>query len=116
MGRKAETDGESGVLKLKAFNDVEENGEKPNNKSYLLTTGASDHNRAYNLYDVAGNLWEATEEYSSSPTDVKTLENNDVLRGDCFLGGDVSACYRYGIGNINSTAFNTGFRVVLYIH
>ena len=43
-----------------AYGNIVENEDKLN--SAVLTTGASNRNRAYNLYDVAGNVWEWTEE------------------------------------------------------
>ena len=98
-----------------AFEEVEK-GTKTNNTQYLLTTGASNHNRAYNIYDIAGNVWEWTEEapYNSSATSVAS---NRVVRGGSF-GNDSStypATYRLGYHSASYSASNVGFRVVLYI-
>ena len=39
---------------------------RPNNSNILLTTGATERNRALNIYDIAGNVWEWTMERSGS--------------------------------------------------
>ena len=57
---------------------------KANKTYYLLKTGASDHNLTYNLYDVAGNLWEWTDESAAKYDSIGTLATNRVLRGGRF--------------------------------
>ena len=98
-----------------SFGEVGE-GTKLNSTYYLLTTGASDHNRAYNIYDIAGNVWEWTEEvsYYSSATSVA---NNRVLRGGCFasVSSTNPAAYRTGDHLVSHSSSDIGFRVVLYI-
>lgn len=88
---------------------------KANKTNYLLKTGASDHNLAYNLYDVAGNLWEWTEETSFYGGNSATQYR--VLRGGSFgtVSSTYPACFRYGNGSAAYTDFNVGFRAVLYI-
>ena len=101
---------------LYAFREIKESAKKENKTFYLLSTGASEYNKAYNLYDVAGNLWEWTEESAVYNT-ISTIATNHVLRGgslgDTFSGSP--ACLRNGSHDAEFTAFNTGFRVVLYM-
>ena len=74
-----------------------------------LATGASDDFKAYNLYDVAGNMWEWTTEQST--------DNHAVIRGGSFIndGSDVPASLSNGNGGVGGSYFNFGFRVVLYM-
>ena len=74
-----------------------------------LSTGASDDFKAYNLYDVAGNMWEWTTEQST--------DNYAVLRGGSFVNsGSVDPASRcFGNDGVDITNFNGGFRVVLYM-
>lgn len=88
----------------------------------LLTTGASEKVKKLNLYDVAGNLWELTEEsgyrYNGKDTNALATDeyNTFVSRGSGFNCGhsSISTCYR-APAYANEAATNTGFRVVLYI-
>ncbi len=80
---------------------------KPENSSWLLKTGASETNKAKNIYDLAGNIFEWTMEVNGSQS---------VLRGGGYnQGGDIrpSACR---IPN-RTTTINSfiGFRPMLYI-
>ena len=78
----------------------------------IKTTGVSEDIKKKNLYDVAGNLWEWTQE-ASYPND--TLESY-MLRGGSFADNcsDYPTCYR---DNCTATGTYTGhgFRPVLYI-
>lgn len=84
------------------------NETKPTSKNWLLTTGASETNKAKNIYDLAGSVWEWTMEARS--------EGNRVSRGGsygCEGSGD-PASKRYYSGQ-DSCAEVIGFRPVLYI-
>ena len=75
----------------------------------LLTTGASDTNSKYNIYDLAGNVYEWTLEktsYASSPC---------VYRGGgfSFTGSNVPGSYRSNYDPTYSD-YNFGFRCALY--
>jgi hypothetical protein len=78
------------------------------NNRIELTTGASDDFKAYNLYDIAGNMWEWTTETSTN--------NYTVGRGGGFLnfGYTFTAVYRLGV-SANSSYVHVGFRSVLYL-
>jgi len=102
---------------LYAFGEASTNATKANNTYYLLSTGASEHNKAYNLYDVAGNLWEWTDESAAKYDSIGTLATNRVLRGGSIQ--NASSAYPVCFRNDNYSATNTnghaGFRTVLYI-
>ncbi len=94
---------------------------KNENNRTLLTTGSTDGNvkesiqgvKKKNLYDVAGNLWEWTEEKANIGNNSGTWY---MLRGGSFFDAyaSVPACYRaYDTAARTSTPF--GFRVTLYI-
>ena len=98
-----------------------------NNKSSvgLLTTGATERNKAKNIYDLAGNTMEWTKE--------KYNETECVFRGGWYTGANVckaaarfdgneneSATYRGSTvsnagGGMGVNVDKTGFRVALYI-
>ncbi len=85
----------------------------------LLTTGSTEQVKKMNLYDVAGNLWEWTQEaaylnnlkYTTNDT-----YNTYVLRGGSFDHAYASspACWRdyYCVADADT---NSGFRVALYL-
>ena len=76
----------------------------------LFTTGASKVSEMYHTYDIAGNLWEYTDEIGNS-------EIEHVFRGGSFR--DPSnihpVCYRHCDGNLTGVDCGLGFRVVLYL-
>jgi type II secretory pathway pseudopilin PulG len=78
----------------------------------LRTTGYSNNWQVKNIYDLAGNVWEWTNERY-----IITTENERVYRGGLYShsGSIYSAAYRYHFTVINSTSSNLGFRVALYI-
>ncbi len=88
----------------------------------ILTTASSEKVKKMNLYDVAGNLWEWTDEaiFDYNETNTSDMANSDynsfVARGGA-LGADYKSypvCTRTYISAVNSHC-NFGFRVVLYI-
>ena len=103
--------------KLYGYGAIEENGTKENNTYKILTTGGSEHNRAYNLYDVAGNLWEWTEESALWSNSLETLATNRLLRGGSISDTSTSSpvLYRHGTVSATTSHYGVGFRVVLYI-
>ena len=74
------------------------------------TTGASKKTEAYHTYDVAGNVWEWTEEVGQG-------NNYRVLRGGSCRDASAScpACCRHGPYTVSSVYYSFGFRTVLYI-
>ncbi len=80
-----------------------------NANSILLTTGASDTNSGYNIYDLAGNVWEWTLEkttYDSTPCDYRGGSCNGA-------GSTYPASYR-GSNDPTSGYGLVGFRCSLY--
>ena len=76
----------------------------------LLTTGASDTNSKYNIYDLAGNVFEWTLEKTSN-TSVPCAD-----RGGCFdrSGSSAPASYRVSGSDPTDSGISTGFRCSLY--
>ena len=73
-------------------------------------------NKINNIYDMAGNVWEWTDEIGKHGQE--SGENAfAVRRGGSFIDkGEVCPIsHRYGENTINALDFNIGFRVVLYI-
>ncbi len=96
-----------------------------------LSTGASEDFKAYNIYDLAGNMWEWTTENGTNPenndanAEMKDIGKTDaegtdaVFRGGSFgftNSGDWSQVI-HSDGNFaaNYKCFDVGFRVVLYL-
>ena len=83
----------------------------------LLTTGSTEQVLRKGLYDVAGNLWEWTQEASYvANLGYNTTYNTYNLRGGsfCYAYASYPACYR-AYGYAPSTDARFGFRPVLYI-
>ena len=84
------------------------NIDKPKNTGWLLTTGASEENKAKNIYDLAGNVWEWTQESGST--------SSRVRRGGGYSGEGGSYPASNRISNVpSSTDSRIGFRSALYI-
>ena len=77
--------------------------------SILLTTGASDTNSKYNIYDLAGNVYELTLERNSHTSYPCAYRGGDFV----FTGSDYPASVRNGNGPTVSGC-NVGFRCSLY--
>ena len=83
----------------------------------ILTTGSTEKVLRKGLYDVAGNLWEWTQETSyAAKLNYNTTYNTYNLRGGAFRNAYASypACYRV-YDYAPATGTNYGFRPVLYI-
>ena len=83
----------------------------------ILTTGSTEQVLKKGLYDVAGNLWEWTQEASYvANLGYNTTYNTYNLRGGSFYNAYASypACYRASF-YAPYTGTNYGFRPVLYI-
>ena len=83
----------------------------------ILTTGSTAQVLRKGLYDVAGNLWEWTQEASYiANLSYNTTFNTQILRGGSFhfLYSSESACCRF-YHYVVSTYTSCGFRPVLYI-
>ncbi len=74
-----------------------------------LATGISERNKANNIYDFAGNMWEWTTE--------KTKNGHIVRRGGCADSSNPSVAIRLGsaVTGDNGCSELNGFRVILYI-
>ena len=87
------------------------------NSWVILTTGSTEQVLRKGLYDVAGNLWEWTQETSyAAKLNYNTTYNTYNLRGGAFRNAYASypACYRV-YDYAPATGTNYGFRPVLYI-
>lgn len=82
------------------------------NAGDLLTTGASSVTEKYHIFDMAGNLWEWTEEDSHYATSGQYR----VTRGCGYYSASSTnpACYR-SFYSTRDTSPDLGFRVVMYI-
>ena len=84
-------------------------GAKSSNSSILLSTGASDTFCKQGIYDIAGNVWEWTLEYTANSS-YPCAERGGYYNG---VGSTRPAAYRY---SINTTVYDDsiGFRLSLY--
>ena len=86
------------------------NAQTKTNEYIEYTTGASKATEAYHTYDVAGNVWEWTEEVGQG-TSYRVIRS-----GSCLNASDsYSACCRHGGNTVSTVQFYFGFRTVLYI-
>jgi len=84
-------------------------GEKSASTNILLSSGANDELKKQNIYDIAGNVWEWTLEYSGNTSMPVTG------RGGCFL--DVGTANTVSARSAFPTTeawYSYGFRVSLY--
>ncbi len=85
----------------------------------LLTTGSTEQVKKMNLYDVAGNLWEWTQEASYADNldyNMNTTYNTYMLRGGAF--GSASSAYPAAYRAYDyapDTSADRGFRLALYL-
>ena len=84
-------------------------GKKDSNKSVLLSTGASETFSKQGIYDLAGNVWEWTLEYTAHSSYPCAVRGGNYRHN----GSTYPAAYRYCY---NTTYFydNVGFRLSLY--
>lgn len=75
-----------------------------------MTSGASEDFKSYNIYDLAGNMWEWTTEESE--------DNRAVIRGGSFIndGAERPVVMMNGDNQkMNYYSYNISFRCVLYV-
>ena len=89
--------------KLKLKQDSIEN-------AVLLTTGASDQNKLMNIYDLAGNVWEWTLEYSTDTNEPCAHRGGSAM----FLSNENSASSRVDYGGTSHSSEFIGFRISIY--
>ena len=84
-------------------------GTKTSNSSILLSTGASETFCKQGIYDLAGNVWEWTLEYTSI-----SFKPCASRAGNCYYNGSNDpAVYRFGISTADYYV-TVGFRVSLF--
>lgn len=79
----------------------------------VLTTGASEDNKKYNLYEISGNLWEVT-----SDNNIDLSGGVKLYRGTCAwdsVGPTYLPDYRGYWGFKNAPHIVYGFRVCLFL-
>ena len=84
----------------------------------LLTTGSTEQVKKMNLYDVAGNLWEWTQEaaYYKDITYTNATYNTYMLRGGGFNNASSAGPAAYcAYGYAPNTNTHHGFRLALYL-
>ena len=89
-----------------------EKGETKNSGVWmLLTTAASEQNKAINLYDFNGNVWELTLENYTSETTQKCVARGGEFYRESGING--SASFRV-YNTTDFVNFGVGFRVALF--
>ena len=84
-------------------------GKKESNQTVLLSTGASEIFSKQGIYDIAGNVWECTLEYTSHSDKPCAFRGGDYT----YRGFFTPAAYRT-YDSATSYDLNSGFRVSLY--
>ena len=89
------------------YQNIEIPGFKSANQQDILNTGVSDATQANHIYDLAGNLWEWTQESSAQ---------GNTVRGGVYgaTGADTPAAFRTAFGNAANTFLCTS-RPFLYV-
>ncbi len=84
-------------------------GEDTNTNKLELATGICDDFKLYNIYDMAGNMWEWTAETAS--------QDYAVLRGGSLINSGLTypIVHSNGKNNVSIYNVNIGFRCVLYL-
>ena len=109
-GRSAKLSSNSNGWTISSWTEKKINANTGTNTYTAYTTGASKVTEAYHIYDVAGNIYEWTEEKGQDIT-YYTLRG-----GSCHQASNsYPACERDGHFPASHIACNFGFRVVLYI-
>ena len=87
--------------------------------SCLLATGASRQTEAYHIFDLAGNLFEWTDEcsiYKENTANETNIQKRVHRGGSCADNyANIGVCYRSAYNPAGGTTCTVGFRVVLYI-
>lgn len=82
---------------------------KTNTVSALLTTKSSDNFTKQNIFDLAGNVWEWTLEYSSN------AETPCTIRGGSYDSSSTESNVNCrNTGNTSFSYYSVGFRVTIY--
>lgn len=95
----------------KTYTPVSGTYKKNNGKSVLLTTGTTERNSANNIFDLAGNVAELTNEENKGPFDSHAC---NVFRGQCYYDTGTNDCASVRICGTECIN-NLGFRAALYI-
>jgi len=85
-------------------------GKKDSNKSVLLSTGASETFSKQGIYDIAGNVWEWTLEYTTNSS--KPCAGRGGVYS--YYGSVSPAAYRDGCDTTDYYSGDLGFRLSLY--
>jgi len=94
---------------------IDETDEITKYKYKEIATGTAEGTKVKNIYDMAGNMWEWTTEIGRGVS--KYFAGFSVLRGCGYShnGNDYPISYRNGSSSANDSAWNIGFRVILYV-
>ena len=83
------------------------------NNRLELATGASDDFKVYNIYDMAGNMWEWTTSHTIKGENMFVVPRGGSSFSD---GATESVVHANGWDVLTSCDFSIGFRVVLYVN